>query len=89
LKKNLVYPVILSDFFQKPEMLNRDYLIGDRAVFYTTPTPRADRAVFYTTPTPRAEFHINASSPFPDFYLEISGRTLNGFKISIGDQFDV
>jgi len=76
LKKNLVYPVILSDFFQKPEMLNRDYLIGDRAVFYTTPTPRA-------------EFHINASSPFPDFYLEISGRTLNGFKISIGDQFDV
>ena len=57
-------------------LIEVDYLIGDRAVFHTTPAPGA-------------EFHIDASGPFLYLYLEISGRTLNGFKISIGDQFDV
>ena len=36
-----------------------------------------------------AKIHIDASRPLPDFDLEVPGGTLNGFKIRVGDKFNV
>ena len=46
-------------------------------------------AVFHTGAAPRAQIHVNASSAFSDLYLEVSGFAVNGFKIRIGDEFDI
>jgi hypothetical protein len=38
---------------------------------------------------PGAQVHFNAAGPFSDLDLEISGFAVDGFKIRIGDKFDV
>ncbi len=47
------------------------------------------RAVLYAQTTPRTQVHIDAACPFLDLYFEVTGRTLHGFQIGIGDKLDV
>ena len=47
------------------------------------------RAVLHTQTTPRTQVHIDAARPFLDLNFEITGRTLDGFQIGIGDKLDV
>jgi hypothetical protein len=46
-------------------------------------------AIFNTRTASRAQVHVDAPGPFFDFDLEISGFAFHGFKVRIGDEFDV
>jgi len=48
-----------------------------------------DRAVFDTAAASGAEVCSDAACAFPYLDLEISSSALDGFKIRIGDEFDV
>jgi hypothetical protein len=48
-----------------------------------------NRAVFNTTPTSGTQLHIDTACSFFDLYLEISRAALHGFQIRIGDKFYV
>jgi hypothetical protein len=48
-----------------------------------------DRAVFNADATACAQIHVDAPGPFPDFNLEIPGRSLDRLKIRIGDELDI
>ena len=47
------------------------------------------RTVFNAITAPRAKVHVDAASTLSNLYLEVPGRSFNGFQVCVCDNFNV
>jgi hypothetical protein len=48
-----------------------------------------NRTVFNAVAASRAKVHVDAAGTFSNLYLEVPGRSFNGFQVCVCDNFNV